>query len=216
MGLVTKVVPRDKLMDECNADDGATHLQGLADGDPRHAPGRRRQPAPQLGRHGEARARALRNDVLALRCARGSRRRSRKNANPGSWKNFLIRTSDRHRRGFRQDRPRFQRLEGAGARRLPGRSPSRKSVEERAAGPEVSSGPCRDRRRYRRRIRRSKGRKRAGGRQAGGREARRRHGHPLQRFRRCGRGGPQAAERIRRFRCKRTASPCADRIASGS
>ena len=51
MGLVTKVVPKDKLMDECN-EDRAAHLQGLAHRDPRHPPGRRRQPAPQLGRHG--------------------------------------------------------------------------------------------------------------------------------------------------------------------
>ena len=54
--------------------DRAAHLQGLAHRHPRHPPGHRRQPAPQLGRHGEAGARALRNDVRAPRCARRARR----------------------------------------------------------------------------------------------------------------------------------------------
>ena len=90
LGLVTKVVPA-RQADGRMQRHRATHLQSFADGDPRHARGRRRQPAPQLGRHGEARARALRNDVLASGCARGSCRLCGKTGTP-FWKNFLIRS----------------------------------------------------------------------------------------------------------------------------
>ena len=49
--------------------DRQAHLQSLAHRHPRHPPGRRRQPAPQLGRHGEAGSRAVRNDVRPPGCA---------------------------------------------------------------------------------------------------------------------------------------------------
>ena len=66
MGLVTKVVPRAKLMDEAQAM-AQRICQRLADRDPRHPPGHGAQPARKLGRHGALRERAVRHDVLASR-----------------------------------------------------------------------------------------------------------------------------------------------------
>jgi enoyl-CoA hydratase/carnithine racemase len=66
MGLVTKVVPRARLMEEV---DRIAKRICKAHCDPRHPTSGRRQPAQELGRHGEAGDRSVRDDVRAPRRA---------------------------------------------------------------------------------------------------------------------------------------------------